>query len=83
MPALGFIVGGAVTALTSARVAYALAAVGIAAVVVWFSFRPIDRVRLDDAREAEDANGAAPPATRMQENETSPRTSSKPTVTIA
>jgi MFS family permease len=83
MPALGFIVGGAVTALTSARMAYAISAAGIAVVVVWFSFRPIDRVPLDGADDLDDANGESATATKMQENGLPPRSPSKPTVTIA
>jgi hypothetical protein len=46
MPALGFIVGGAVAAATSARDAYAVSAAGVALVIVMVALRPIDRVRL-------------------------------------
>ncbi len=44
MPAIGFAVGGAVTAATSPRVAYAVSAVGVAAVVLLAASRPSDRL---------------------------------------
>jgi hypothetical protein len=47
LPALGFVVGGVVTALASPRTAYAIAAGGVALVVVAFTVRPIDRIPLD------------------------------------
>jgi hypothetical protein len=47
MPALGFILGGAVTALSSPRTAYALAAAGVAAVIVATSVRPIGEVEVE------------------------------------
>jgi predicted MFS family arabinose efflux permease len=83
MPALGFIVGGAVTALTSARIAYAISAAGIAAVIVWFSFRPIDRVPLEDTEDRDNGVDGSAIATRMHENGSPPRTPSKPPFTIA
>jgi MFS family permease len=46
MPAIGFIVGGAITAATSPREAYAVSAVGVALIVVGVALRPIDRARL-------------------------------------
>jgi MFS family permease len=46
MPAIGFIVGGAITAATSPRDAYAVSAVGVAVIVVAVGMRPIDRARL-------------------------------------
>jgi MFS family permease len=46
MPAVGFIVGGAITAATSPRDAYAVSAIGVAVVVVAVAMRPIDRARL-------------------------------------
>ncbi len=46
MPAVGFVIGGAVTELSSPRVAYAIASVGTALAVAVFTIRPIDRVDL-------------------------------------
>lgn len=83
MPALGFIAGGAVTALTSPRVAYAISAAGVAAVVAVFTLRPIDRVLLGSgAALATTDGGDRSPALRLaepQENDQSRRTSSMPT----
>jgi hypothetical protein len=84
MPALGFIVGGAVTALTSPRVAYAISAAGVAAVVVAFTVRPIDQVRLTGADSTDGASAGGLPDVRvreLQESEPPPRTSSLPTAT--
>jgi len=41
VPGVGYIVGGALTAAVSARLAYAVSAVGVAAVVVLWARRPI------------------------------------------
>jgi MFS family permease len=83
MPALGFIAGGAVTALTSPRVAYAISAAGVAAVVAVFTLRPIDRVLLGSgAALATTDGGDRSPGLRLaepQENDQSRRTSSMPT----
>ena len=46
MPATGFIAGGAVTALTSPRDAYAVSAAGMALVILAVALRPIDRIHL-------------------------------------
>jgi predicted MFS family arabinose efflux permease len=46
MPAVGFVIGGAVTEISSPRVAYAIASVGTALAVAVFTIRPIDRVGL-------------------------------------
>jgi MFS family permease len=46
MPAIGFAVGGAVTAAWSPRVAYAIAAVGVGLVVVIFAFRSFEQIPL-------------------------------------
>lgn len=46
MPAAGFVVGGALTAASSPRVAYAVSAAGIVLVVLIFALRPLDRIRL-------------------------------------
>lgn len=55
MPAVGFIVGGAITAATSPRDAYAVSAVGVAVIVVAIGLRPIDRARLSPV--AQDPDG--------------------------
>lgn len=46
MPAIGFAIGGAVTALWSPRVAYGIAAIGVACVALLFAVRRIDQVPL-------------------------------------
>jgi hypothetical protein len=82
--ALGFMAGGAVTALTSPRIAYGISAAGVAAVVVAFTIRPIDRVRLSTyASPSEPPSGGATekPAGDRQETAASARTSSLPTAT--
>lgn len=84
MPALGFIAGGAVTALTSPRLAYAISGAGVAAVVVFFTLRPIDRVVLSGGSTAdplESSGQPEPQAAQQQENEPLRRTSSMPTAT--
>ena len=48
MPAVGFIVGGAITAISSPRAAYAVSAIGVAAILAWFALRPANRVQLSD-----------------------------------
>ncbi|MGH2861680.1 MAG: MFS transporter [Solirubrobacteraceae bacterium] len=48
MPAVGFIIGGILTAVASPRLAYAAAAVGVILVLLAASVRPIDRVILRD-----------------------------------
>ena len=84
MPALGFIVGGAVTALTSPRAAYAISAAGIGMVVLFFAIRPIDRVPLstieapDNAFNGSPRNGLVP---GQQESEASQRKSTRATQT--
>jgi predicted MFS family arabinose efflux permease len=57
-PALGFVIGGAVTALSSPRGAYAVSALGVAVVVAWFTLRPVDRVGLRAGRDTAAAGGA-------------------------
>lgn len=84
MPALGFIVGGALTALTSPRVAYAVSAAGVAAVVVVFTIRPIDQVHLSADAGADSANTSESRFSRVQETQETDamrRTSSLPTST--
>ncbi len=46
MPALGFAIGGAVTAAWSPRVAYGIAAIGVACVALLFTVRRIDQIPL-------------------------------------
>ncbi|HEX3801262.1 MAG TPA: MFS transporter [Solirubrobacteraceae bacterium] len=57
MPAIGFAVGGAIAAVASPRYAYGVAAVGVAAVVLFAAFRPIDHVQLGqvDTQDAEES----------------------------
>jgi hypothetical protein len=61
MPAVGFIAGGAITAATSPRAAYAVSAAGVALVVLAIAMRPIDRARLspvaNDFQPAADIDG--------------------------
>ncbi len=68
MPALGFIIGGAVTAATSPRDAYALSAIGVAIVVIVIGMRPIDRARLSpvaqDPEKSADISECAPEKAR-------------------
>lgn len=73
MPAIGFAVGGLLTTLTSPRLAYATAAVGVAAVVAVVLLRPVDEVTLSHVSET---NAPPPPAGRSdaQETEASKRT---------
>lgn len=47
MPAVGYILGGLVTAASSPRVAYAVAAVGVATVLVAHAIRPVKRLTTD------------------------------------
>lgn len=46
MPAIGFAAGGGLAATTSARLAYATAAVGVGVIAAMLALRPIDSVRL-------------------------------------
>ncbi len=57
MPAIGFMIGGAVTAGTSPRSAYGLAALGMAIVMSIVALRPIDRIRLVEVAPADSAEG--------------------------
>jgi Transmembrane secretion effector len=66
MPALGFVIGGAVTAASSPRDAYAVSAVGVACVVVAVAIRPIDRARLSPV--AQDPQLDADTSQCVQEN---------------
>jgi MFS family permease len=64
VPALGFIAGGVITLLSSARIAYAIAALGVAAVVLAFSARPIDQVFV---RPLSSGGNSEPPPQEMQD----------------
>lgn len=79
-PALGFIAGGAITALSSPRAAYAASALGVAAVVAYFTLRPIDRVRAaaQPAASAPGHAGSAASDARRQETRAHTRTVSTP-----
>lgn len=59
MPGVGFVIGGAVTAMSSPRAAYGFSAVGILVVLVLVALHPIDRVRLRLVTDAD--TGASPP----------------------
>ncbi len=59
VPALGFVIGGAVTALWSPRIAYVVSALGSALVMVIYLSRPIDRVRLRKVEAGADTFTAA------------------------
>jgi hypothetical protein len=47
MPAVGFVVGGVVTSISSPRIAYAISAVGTAMAIAVFLVRRVDRVPLN------------------------------------
>ncbi len=51
MPAVGFVIGGVVTSLSSPRVAYAISAIGIVSAVSVFTIHRIDQVRLSRIEE--------------------------------
>jgi len=82
--AIGFMIGGAVTALTSPRIAYAISAAGVAVVVVAFTVRPIDRVSLSESRKPNDPlSPRVPdrPSGHLKESAGSSRNSSLPSAT--
>jgi Transmembrane secretion effector len=83
MPAIGIIAGGAITAATSPRDAYAVSAVGVALVVIGVAMRPIDRARLSPvAQEPENTadtsncvhDSERNPSLKAQENLSAART---------
>jgi Transmembrane secretion effector len=82
MPALGFVAGGALTALTSPRLAYGVAAVGVAAVVMVTFANPIDRVKLSRVEYPDTGDLQEDRLSDAQENDTSRRTPSVPSLTI-
>jgi MFS family permease len=51
MPAVGFVIGGVITAASSPRVAYAVSGIGTALALAFFVIRPIDRVPLNTIDE--------------------------------
>jgi predicted MFS family arabinose efflux permease len=93
MPAIGFALGGVITAVVSPRAAYGVAAFGVAAVVLIAAVRPIDRVRLRRA-DAPETPGLQPadtaespdfqqnPAVAAQESNAPSRTFDVPTLNI-
>lgn len=82
MPALGFVLGGALTAASSPRVAYGVAAAGVALVVLTATAKPIDQVVMHDgpATDLCDAQEAA--QCEAQETEKIERKPQLPTLTI-
>ncbi|HEX3615936.1 MAG TPA: MFS transporter [Solirubrobacteraceae bacterium] len=80
--ALGFMAGGAVTALTSPRLAYAISAAGVAAVVAAFTVWPID-VAGSASPEAVAIGDRSPGGedTELQDNPVSGRRTSLPPAT--
>ena len=82
MPAIGFVVGGAVTAASSPRAAYAISAAGVAAVVIFFTVRPIPAITLAHVEPMADAIAASHGAADMQDLGPRSRTSTVPTPTI-
>ena len=81
MPGVGFAVGGALTAATSPRVAYAVAAVGVAAVVLLAAARPNDHVRLTGVPPEDPVDSQQNVDVETQESDVSRRTDSVPTLT--
>lgn len=81
MPALGFVVGGAVTAISSPRIAYAVSAVGVAAVLALFSVWRLNEVHLRDPSERQETQQAPSHPPGMQEARSASRNPSVPTLT--
>jgi MFS family permease len=82
MPAIGFIVGGTVTAASSPRMAYAISAVGVAAIVIFFTVRPIPDVPGPDPASDGFEKEPSDALVEMQESSAQQRTSAMPTPTI-
>lgn len=78
LPALGFVIGGALTAATSPRLAYAVAGLGVTAVILVASRFPFDHVELDRPG----SSSPNVPPTDQQDSGASPRSPSLPTLTI-
>jgi hypothetical protein len=82
MPAVGFVVGGAITALSSPRVAYALSAAGVAAVLLVFTIRSIDGEPVADIPQQRSHDATPQGVHDAQETEASARTNYSPTSTF-
>jgi hypothetical protein len=67
MPAVGFIIGGAVTALYSPRAAYLIAGAGVVLVLIAFVFIPINEVRIVPVTDETEDAGTAERALESQE----------------
>jgi hypothetical protein len=80
MPAIGFVTGGILTAVVSPRLAYGVAAAGVALVVVAVVARPIDSVTLS-CGPLDGPDGAGERPQTPQESEGLSRSSSLPTLT--
>jgi hypothetical protein len=71
LPAIGFVIGGVITSLTSPRIAYAASAAGVAAVLMFCVVWPIDRVPLDpvmDGPKSSDTPSAPAPTNARSSN---------------
>jgi hypothetical protein len=82
MPAVGFAIGGALTALSSPRLAYAIASIGIAALVVIASRQPFGQIVLSRQTAPTNSTPRADSSAEAQESGVSQRNSSVPTLTI-
>lgn len=67
MPAVGFIIGGAVTALYSPRAAYLIAGAGVVLVLIAFVFIPINEVKITPVAAA--ADGSSDPESTPEPQE--------------
>jgi MFS family permease len=81
MPAIGFVIGGALTAISSPRLAYGVAAVGVALVVVRLAARPPDRLVLDTVGPPESPIERENFDALAQDSHVSQRTPSLPNLT--
>jgi MFS family permease len=83
MPAIGFVVGGAIAAASSPRMAYAISALGVAAILIFFTARPIPHVTLKAVGPTLDDESTRPAAElELQESVATHRNPSLPTFTI-
>jgi predicted MFS family arabinose efflux permease len=78
MPAVGFAIGGAVTALYSPRVAYVVAGAGVMVVLVVFAFRRIDEGPFDGTGGQANRQGTSELPADLQEFEQTGRTRPTP-----
>jgi MFS family permease len=81
MPAVGFVIGGVLTAAVSPRLAYGVAAAGVALVVVGVVARPIDSVPFGAGPPEGPGGTPQRPVEAPQESEGLQRTSALPTLT--